>query len=327
MNIASKQNEITLTEGSLAQMLKSAGDTLRLEILRILKVASFGVQELAFVFEMPQPGMSHHLKVLSRSGLVTSRREGNCFFYQRPTIQPENPLKVILESIYNTIDEIKIRDKVNERIETVYKSRSDRSMEFFSKNSTKFREEQGKIASYDQYSGALEDLLQHVDLNEDKTVLEIGPGEGELLMRLAPMVNKIYALDNSKEMLGNTKSLLGDKKFDHIEYVSGDLNEIIDRKISVDFLVLNMVLHHMASPPEMFELFSKTISHNGILMLIELCSHDQDWVRNNCGDLWLGFNPDELTIWAKENNFITGQSSFLGLKNGFQIQLRLFINR
>ena len=60
-----------------ARAAKAAGDNLRLSILKLLGQGSFGVMELCEVFGIKQSGMSHHLKVLSQAGLVTTRREGN----------------------------------------------------------------------------------------------------------------------------------------------------------------------------------------------------------------------------------------------------------
>lgn len=67
----------------LAALGKAYGDVLRLEILRVLSTDSFGVLELSSLFDMRQPAMSHHLKVLSQAGLVSTRKEGNTIFYRR----------------------------------------------------------------------------------------------------------------------------------------------------------------------------------------------------------------------------------------------------
>jgi hypothetical protein len=55
-----------------------------------------------------------------------------------------------------------------------------------------------------------------------------------------------------------------------------------------------------------------------------LCAHDQAWARESCGDLWLGFAPEDLTRWATEAQLKEEQTQFLALRNGFQIQFRTF---
>ena len=89
-------------------------------------------------------------------------------------------------------------------------------------------------------------------------------------------------------------------------------------------MVLNMVTHHLASPAVAFGSARKLLRPEGCLLVVDLCPHDQDWARDACGDLWLGFEPEDLDKWALENNLSTGQSLYLGLKNGFQIQARLY---
>jgi hypothetical protein len=61
-----------------------------------------------------------------------------------------------------------------------------------------------------------------------------------------------------------------------------------------------------------------------VLLLIDLSHHDQDWVREACGDLWLGFDSRELDDWAQQAGLLIAQSMYLGLRNGFQVQMRVF---
>ena len=42
------------------------------------------------------------------------------------------------------------------------------------------------------------------------------------------------------------------------------------------------------------------------------------------GDLWLGFEPDDLCQWAADAGLRETASEFLALKNGFSIQIKQF---
>ena len=68
---------------ALASLCKASADPLRLQVLRVLRKDSFGVSELCAIFDIRQPALSHHLKVLANAGLVATRREGNSIFYRR----------------------------------------------------------------------------------------------------------------------------------------------------------------------------------------------------------------------------------------------------
>jgi ArsR family transcriptional regulator len=85
-----------------------------------------------------------------------------------------------------------------------------------------------------------------------------------------------------------------------------------------------MVLHHVATPSVIFAWVSRLLKPGGSMLVSELSSHDQDWVRESCGDLWLGFSVDDLSGWAQDASLSIGESQYLGLRNGFQIQVRRF---
>ena len=70
-------NQASAGFDTLASYCKATADQLRLLILRVLAKESFGVLELSQILGVAQPALSHHLKVLSNSGLVDTRRQGN----------------------------------------------------------------------------------------------------------------------------------------------------------------------------------------------------------------------------------------------------------
>ena len=62
----------------------------------------------------------------------------------------------------------------------------------------------------------------------------------------------------------------------------------------------------------------------GLLLVRDGCSDEEDGVRSSCGDLWLGFDESELDQWAVMSGLRFEQGSNLALRNGFQIQMRVF---
>ncbi|MEQ9209884.1 MAG: ArsR family transcriptional regulator, partial [Pseudomonadales bacterium] len=61
------------------------------------------------------------------------------------------------------------------------------------------------------------------------------------------------------------------------------------------------------------------------LLICDLDKHDQEWARDACGDLWLGFAPEEIGGWCKDAGLHEGRGQYLALRNGFKVQVREFI--
>jgi ArsR family transcriptional regulator len=307
----------------LINILKASADDLRMGILRVLQQDSFGVLELCRVFDIKQSGMSHHLKVLAKAELVATRREGNGIFYRRPLLTTNHPQLSLLQALFVQIDHTQLSTDIAERLALVQKERAEVSQAFFTQQSDRFEESQELIASYPQYADAATDLLAKLQLPDQQLAIEIGPGEGEFLLPLSQYFNKVIALDNSAIMLDKARHTAA--HIDNIEFIEAELSHITERGPIADCLVMNMVLHHIPSPAEIIKQSSCLLKTGGALLITDLCHHDQQWARESCGDLWLGFESDDLTRWAQSANLVEDASQFLALRNGFQIQLRRFI--
>ncbi len=300
---------------------KASADNLRLDILRVLRVESFGVLELCHIFDIPQPAMSHHLKILANAGLVSTRREGNSIFYRRSLMPSVEPMAGLSRAMFKAIDSTPLDVGTQNKVLEIHQEREVRSQAFFTKHADQFKQNQDLIAEYHHYSGCLQDLLHNEGLQPDARVVEIGPGESPLLSYLSTQFNQVTAVDRSKDMLAKAQSCFSGNQ-SSVEFLLGEPAILEDA--SCDLVAVNMVLHHMASPANFFQGIAAKVRSGGRLFVIDLGPHSQDWTREVCGDLWLGFDANDLDTWAQEAKFKIGQSAFLGLKNGFQVQLKLF---
>ena len=64
------------------EFCKTLADPTRQKILEMLLEKEITVSEIVDAFNLTQPTVSHHLEILARSGLVTSRKEGKQVFYR-----------------------------------------------------------------------------------------------------------------------------------------------------------------------------------------------------------------------------------------------------
>lgn len=313
-----------LSAAELTAFCKATAEGLRLNVLRALKNESFGVTELCQIFNIAQPGMSHHLKALLAANLVATRREGNSIFYRRAMIDSTHPLGDLTSTLYATVDNLILSAGVDQSLRQVYADRAQRSRAFFDKTADKFSENQDLITDFNQYAEPILELISNEHLSSKCSVLEVGPGNSELLRELAARFERVTAMDNSAPMLERARNQLGDGGPKNIEFRHSDLEDCLVTSPKFHLVVLNMVTHHLASPTVAFKSAKRMLHPEGCLLIVDLCPHDQDWTRDACGDLWLGFEPEDLNKWALENDLTPGQSLHLGLKNGFQIQARLY---
>ncbi len=311
-------------DSDLAQLLKAAGDSLRLEILRALAQDSFGVLELCQIFASKQSGMSHHLKVLANAGLVSTRREANSIFYRRAYLAPDHPLAPLQQQLFATLDGQPLSAEIHAQLSLVQQERSQIAQSFFSENADKFRAQQDLIASHPVYAEQVAQLLNNTQLKARQLALEVGPGEGEFLKVLADKFAQVVALDIAPSMLDKARAFAASQPLGNIEFIQGDTASLAAHKVLADCIVLNMVLHHTPSPADIFQDLSRALVPGGALLVCDLCRHEQAWARDACGDLWQGFDPQDFSRWAKAAGLEEGQSVYFALRNGFQIQLRQF---
>lgn len=311
-------------EDALAALCKASADPLRLQVLRVLREDSFGVSELCSIFDIRQPALSHHLKVLAGAALVATRREGNSIFYRRAQLGQRPELEALQDRLFATVDRIALPATTEARLQALHRQREENSRNFFRDNADKFREQQDLIASYSQYAGTVAEVLRDAPLRRRETALEVGPGDGRFLLELAPQFDRVIALDIETAMLDQARTRAGSADLGNIEFVHGDTGSPALAGLEADCVVINMVLHHTPEPGRILHDVAARLAPDGVILVTDLCRHDQGWARENCGDLWLGFDPAELTAWASAAGLEDIASVYLAQRNGFQVQVRLF---
>ena len=337
----------------LEQMLKASADRLRLQILQVLQHDSYGVLELCSLFDIKQSAMSHHLKVLSNADLVTTRREGNAIFYRR-ALPASGEIGIqersLLNQLFVSIDAKPLSKDLQKAVDKAQRTRSEQSLQFFSQNSERFKAQQDLIADINDYGDTVNEILDSLIAEtsgnrETKQAIEIGPGDGSYLNNLIQRYDHVIALDNAEPMLQKCQQTVhrlspikqGAAK---VGFILGDTQTLVELSEHIadlssstqsgtrkaDCVVANMVLHHNAKPQNIIADVASLLAPNGVFVISELCEHDQDWVRDAAGDVWLGFSEALLDHWASAAKLRKGPSSYTALRNGFRIQILSYIN-
>lgn len=307
-----------MTLDQLPPFFKAIGDPIRLTVLQVLGHGAFGVLELSELLETRQSGMSHHLKILSKAGWVESRREGNSIYYRRALTDRLG----IQQHLFRSLDGYELPQDLQRKLADIRQARLQAAEAFFASHADEFELHQERIALFHQYGPETLQLLDSCRLPRHRRALEVGPGKGDFLTALHERFESVTGVDISEAMLDQARNQTAG--LSHLELRQADTGQLVDEAARFDIIVYNMVLHHVPAPGQELVQCAQLLNNGGLLVVTDLCRHDQEWAHSQCGDQWLGFEPDELHQWARAAGLDTEQSRFLALRNGFQVQTQVY---
>lgn len=87
------------------RLFKALNDPTRRKILKILQSQDCTAGEIADVFDISKPSISHHLDVLKRADLIRGKREGQFIHYSINTTVLEEAANWFLDLINQNKDE------------------------------------------------------------------------------------------------------------------------------------------------------------------------------------------------------------------------------
>ena len=315
-------HSITLTE----QLLSAAADSTRFTILRCLQSDSFSVSELCDILAMKQPAVSHHLKLLLEARLIAVQREGVASFYRRGAVTAFEERAALVLALFSALDEELLDEQIEERIAGVKQERSRRAREFFNKHRDVLSETQELIAAPEQYLPVVIEMIEQlVSCDSGATAVEIGSGRGVLIPTLLSHFPSVVVIDVAEEMLRLAGQSIPEGLEDRVSLIHGDSSSARSAGVKADLIICTMVLHHVPSPADIFRDSAAILKAGGSLIVADLCRHEQTWAIERCGDMWLGFDPIELTGFVERVGLIEKESAYFGLRNGFQVQVRRFV--
>lgn len=70
-----------MNESELALICKALGDENRVQIIKMLTAGELCACKILDAFNITQPTLSHHMKILTECNLVYSRKEGKWTYY------------------------------------------------------------------------------------------------------------------------------------------------------------------------------------------------------------------------------------------------------
>lgn len=273
-------------------LFRALADDVRLRILHALLGAELSVAELVEVLGLPQSTVSRHLKPLRDAGLVETRRDGTSIYYRRgPALEEGDFARGLQARLREHPDAA--RDGATVR--RVIEMRRQRSRDFFEKMA-------GRYGTLMQPGGGWEALAAALAAGfAGRDVADAGAGEGHLTLLLARFARSVVAVDHSKAMLREVRQrakLAGVSA--RVRTEEGDLEAMPLAREAVDAVFLSQALHHAAQPAKALAEAARVVRKGGRVIVLDLARHNQEWVREQWADQWLGFEEDELRRWMTD---------------------------
>ncbi len=277
---------------NILAVFKALGDEARLRILRAVEIAELSVAELVSVLKLPQSSVSRHLKPLRDSDLLDTRREGTSVYYRRGSVFQDAAFAQLLSEKLSELPGAS-RDR----------AAVDRALALRRKESTKFFDEiAGRYGSLTQPGGGWQGMAAALAAGfSGKTVADVGCGEGDLTLLLARFAKRVTAVDLSAQMLRVVQERCKEAGLAGcVSVEKGDLEKLPLKANTRDAVFVSQVLHHSARPAKALKEVARILKPGGQMILLDLARHDQEWVRDEWADQWLGFDEHELRGWLKE---------------------------
>jgi ArsR family transcriptional regulator len=125
-------------------------------------------------------------------------------------------------------------------------------------------------------------------------VADLGCGEGYLAIEAAQWASRVVAVDRSEVVLQRARGLARRRRVANIIWKKGELEKLPIKDAAVDVAMLSQALHHAHHPVRAVEEAARITVPGGRVLVLDLRSHTEEWVRAKLGDRILGFTDDEL---------------------------------
>ncbi len=303
MRIDEYTERVLETPAQRWELYRLLSEPLRLRLLAVASEEELSIGELGEVTGESQPNVSRHVATLRQAGLVAMRREGT-----RALVSLRDPNNARPEG---RDGDVVVRDAIAsgralcesdgsmKRLEAVLRARDAIAREYF--DAAPGREPAAPATEIGAYLAALAPLVEHRAL-----AIDAGTGDGSLLDVLAPIFERVVAVDRSEAQLATARARVKHRGFSNVELVRGELDGPEVRKVAgkagrhglADVVFAVRMLHHAPKPAAVLGKLAELCREGGALVVLDYARHDDERMRERA-DLWLGFSEPELKKLAR----------------------------
>lgn len=285
---------------STANALKLLGDETRLRILRLLAREPLNVSELTAILGLAQSGISRHLGLLKKAGLVEERREGVWSYYQ---IAAGSTIPALGEGEGEERggdggsadpELLQAWSFVKSRFAQLGDPNHDvarlaevlRQRENYGGGLNEKLLEPGQ--SWFAWSRALHFLLPRVK------AIDLGCGDGAITVEISRFAESVIGIDTNPRAIVAARKRAEREHRDNVTFKEGRIEALSEPAGAYDLAVFSQSLHHMQAPEAGLREAVRVLRPGGRLIAVDLAPHREQWVIAKLGHVHLGFALEDL---------------------------------
>lgn len=292
-----------------SELYRLLAEPVRLRLLGLTSVEELGVGELAELLREGQPKVSRHASALRDAGLLAARKQGTWTLLRLAAHAIDDA--VVADAVAAGLASCRA-DGTLRRVEEVIDRRDAETREFFARGGRPARV--GAPPELCAYLAAFAPLLAHRRL-----AIDVGTGDGALIEVLAPVFERVIALDRADAQLALAAERVRLRELGNVTLVRGEidgpearaaLHKAAGPRGGADVVFASRVLHHAPAPARAVTALVDLArpphgdDRGGAVVLLDYEAHDDEALREREADLWLGFEPRELKRLGKSAGLV-----------------------
>jgi tRNA (cmo5U34)-methyltransferase len=155
---------------------------------------------------------------------------------------------------------------------------------------------------WDRSEAIVKEIMRTIPLSGSMSAMEYGAGTGIASFLLREHLREITLMDNSSEMVRIMKEKIEASGVSNLSALNFDLEHNDYNAEMFDFIMTQMVLHHVADIDVIISKFGKLLNRGGFLAIADLYEEDGSFHGEGFNG-HKGFDPDNLSEILGKNGF------------------------
>jgi DNA-binding transcriptional ArsR family regulator/protein-L-isoaspartate O-methyltransferase len=279
------------------ELYRLLGEPVRLRLLALAADEELAIGELADLLHEGQPNVSRHVAPLKKAGLVAVRKHGTRVLVRLSESAERDPVVADGLRAGRALCE---QDGSLSRVPEIVAQRDASAREFFGAAHELAADPSEFPRELPAYLTALSPLI-----GERGLAVDAGTGAGFVIDVLAPLFEHVIAVDRESVQLERARERLKLRGYTHVDlicdaYDGPEVARAVRACGGADVVFASRVLHHAPKPSRAIAALAALLKPSGALVVLDYASHEDEVLREEQADLWLGFGADELKNFAQQ---------------------------